>query len=280
MPDPVGLFSIAVACGEMDSAEMQSQGIHYWALGGRPSGRHCSSRLVSPTIRARRKAAARRNTGAAAAVRWFRSMNAATRKPVPRGSAPCRAAPLEWHEESITVSPATGRDELESMCAQRIRALASHAKGDVLVAWSIGGHGPILAELRRGKLRGELLEWLRIEHGLSSPIVWTVRLDAAPDAAVPPALYEQETLLGDYLRELRAYETDPARPLAVESLLAGTFAGESLASSVVIADGTARRRVLHEAALLGVDLLSGEEGGMTVTKKGFAIRWCRNYNAS
>ncbi len=35
VPDPVGLFSIAVACGEMDAAEMQSQGIHYWALGGR-----------------------------------------------------------------------------------------------------------------------------------------------------------------------------------------------------------------------------------------------------
>ena len=56
------------------------------------------------------------------------------------------------------------------------------------------------------------------------------------------------------------HETDPARPLAVESLLAGTFAGESLASSVVIADGTAGG-VVHQAALLGVDLLSGEEGG-------------------
>ena len=244
----------------MDSAEMQSQGIHYWALGGRPER---ATLFESPCIahypgtpqgRGPAQSGSRGCTLVSVDECGDPQAGAPRLSPVP-----CSA--LEWHEESITVSPATGRDELESMCAQRIRALASHAKGDVLVAWLIGGHGPILAELRRGKLRGELLEWLRIEHGLSSPIVWTVRLDAAPDAAVPPALYEQETLLGDYLRELRAYETDPARPLAVESLLAGTFAGESLASSVVIADGTARRHVLHQAALLGVDLLSGEEGG-------------------
>ena len=34
-PDAVGLFSIGVACGEAETAALQAQGIHYWALGGR-----------------------------------------------------------------------------------------------------------------------------------------------------------------------------------------------------------------------------------------------------
>jgi exonuclease SbcD len=255
VPDPVGLFSIAVACGEMDPAEMQSQGIHYWALGGRPER---ATMIDSPCI-AHYPGTPQGRRPAESGSRGCTLVSVDESGRARLSPVPCSA--LEWHKESLTVGPATGRDELESICAQRIRALASHAKGDVLVAWSIGGHGPILAELRRGKLRGELLEWLRIEHGLSPPIVWTIGLEAAPDAAVPPALYEQQTLLGDYLRELRAYEADPARPLAVESLLTGISGGESLSQSVAISDGATRRRVLHEAALLGVDLLSGEEGG-------------------
>jgi hypothetical protein len=165
---------------------------------------------------------------------------------------------VEWREESIAVGPAIGRDELEGTCAQRIRALAEHSKSDLLVTWSIAGSGPLLTELRRGKLRAELLEWLRIEHGLSKPIVWTVGLETAPGAALPASLYEQETILGDYVRTLREFELDTAQPLEVESLLAGRPAAESFAHSVSIKDAATRKRVLHEAALLGVDLLSGE----------------------
>ncbi len=261
VPDPVGLYSIAVACGEMDPGEMQSQGIHYWALGGRTErvtlfGDKANSPSIAHfpgTPQGRSMAPAESYTGGSRGCTLISVDESGAARLT---SVPCSA--LEWHKESVTVDPPMGRDELETMCAQRIRALASHAKGDVLVSWSIDGHGPILGELRRGKLRGELLEWLRIEHGLSSPIVWTVGVDTAPDAALPSAHYEQQTLLGDYLRELRAYETEPNNPLAVESLLSRS-AGESLAGSVAILDAATRRRVLHEAALLGVDLLSGEE---------------------
>jgi hypothetical protein len=274
VPDPVGLFSIAVACheidaAEMDAAEMQSQGIHYWALGGRAE----RTTLFEP---------ARTPIDSVAAGAGLNEVHATAHYPgTPQGRGPAESgsrgctlvavdesgrarlssvacSAVEWREEAIAVGPATGRDELEGMCAQRIRELVHHAKSDLLVTWSIGGSGPILTELRRGKLRGELLEWLRIEHGLSSPIVWTVGLETAPGAALPAALYEQETILGDYVRTLRAFELDPAQPLEVESLLAGRPAAESFAHSVAITDAATRKRVLHEAALLGVDLLSGE----------------------
>ena len=34
-PDAVGLFTLGVACNEAETAALQAQGIHYWALGGR-----------------------------------------------------------------------------------------------------------------------------------------------------------------------------------------------------------------------------------------------------
>ncbi len=127
---------------------------------------------------------------------------------------------LEWLHEAVLIDPATRREGLEAMFAERIHSLTAGSKTDLLVTWTIGGSGPLLAELRQGKLRGELLEWLRIEHGLSSPIVWTVGIELEPQNALPASLYEQETILGDFLRALREFELDPQQPLNVESLLA------------------------------------------------------------
>ena len=107
---------------------------------------------------------------------------------------------MEWLHETVLIDPATRREGLEAMFAQRIHGLTAGSKTDLLVTWTIGGSGPLLAELRHGKLRGELLEWLRIEHGLSSPIVWTVGIELEPQNALPAPLYEQETILGDFLR--------------------------------------------------------------------------------
>jgi DNA repair protein SbcD/Mre11 len=252
VPDPVGLFSITVACGEMDPAEMQAQGIHYWALGGRAErttlfDAHGTAHYPgTPQGRCRTESLGRGCT--------LVSVDEAGRARL----SPVTCSALEWHDESLTVGPATTRDELEAMSAQRIRTLADHSKCDLLVTWLIDGSGPLLAELRRGKLRGELLEWLRIEHGLSSPIVWTVGLETSPGAALPASLYEQETILGDYVRTLREYELDPNQRLDVESLLPGDSLAESFARAVAISDDAMRKRVLHEAALLGIDLLSGE----------------------
>ncbi len=79
-----------------------------------------------------------------------------------------------------------------------------------------------------------------------------------PQKALPESLYEQETILGDFLRTVREFETDPQQPLPVESLLAEGQEAGLFSQAVAIADVTTRKRVLHEAALLAVELLGGE----------------------
>ena len=76
--------------------------------------------------------------------------------------------------------------------------------------------------------------------------------------ALPASLYEQETILGDFLRALREFEIDPQQPLNLESLLADGQAAGLFSQAVAIADGATRKRVLHEAALLGMELLGGD----------------------
>jgi DNA repair exonuclease SbcCD nuclease subunit len=285
-PDAVGLFSIGVACGEVEAAALQSQddrlktyptgvangeaqtaaprsqddrlktyptqGINYWALGGRAER---ATLFNSPGIA-------------------HYPGTPQGRSPTESGSHGCTlvnvdeqgqarmtfvaTSAMEWLHETLLIDPTTSREGLEAMCSQRIQKLTEGSKTDLLITWTIGGSGPLMAELRRGKLRGELLEWLRIEHGLSSPIVWTVGIEIEPRNALPAALYEQETILGDFLRALREFETDPQQPLNFESLLADEQAAGLFSQAVAVGDAVARKRVLHEAALLGVELLGGD----------------------
>jgi DNA repair exonuclease SbcCD nuclease subunit len=284
-PDAVGLFSIGVAClpadmacsaaesddvrskgdglearptgaagGEMETAVLQSQGIHYWALGGRAER---STLFNSPGIAHYPGTPQGRDpaeSGAHGCTLVHVDDQGRARMTFIAANA------MEWLRETVLIDSSTRREGLEAMLAQRIQSLTAESKTDRLVTWTIGGSGPLAAELRRGKLRGELLEWLRIEHGLTSPIVWTVGIELEAQNALPPSLYEQETILGDFLRALREFELDPRQPLNLESLLADGQAAGLPSQAVAIADGAARKRVLHEAALLAVELLGGATG--------------------
>ncbi len=83
-------------------------------------------------------------------------------------------------------------------------------------------------------------------------------IELEPQNALPASLYEQETILGDFLRALREFESNPQQPLDVESLLTDEQVAGLFSQAVAIADPATRKRVLHEAALLGMELLGGD----------------------
>ena len=251
-PDAVGLFSIGVACGEADAAALQSRGMHYWALGGRAER---NTLFNSPAI-AHYPGTPQGRSPAETGAHGCTLVNVDDQGLARMTSIPTSA--VEWLQEAVLIDPSLRREGLEAMFTQRIHSLIAVAKTDRLVTWTIGGSGPLLAELRTGKLRGELLEWLRIAHGLASPVVWTVGVELERQNALPAALYDQETILGDFLRALREFELDPQQPLSVESLLSEGQAAGEFSQAVAIADDATRKRVLHEAALLAVQLLGGD----------------------
>ncbi len=174
---------------------------------------------------------------------------------------------LRWHTERLVIDPGTTRNELESRLRQRMVATMGSAPGtDLLVSWTIAGSGPLLAHLRRGTLAADLLGLLRKEFGQGSPVAWSTSLAIESGAVLNPEWYEQKTIRGDFLRAVRQYQMDPAQPLDLEPLLgkpgaagpASAAVGE-IAAAATVSDPAQRERVLCEAALLGVDLLSGEE---------------------
>jgi hypothetical protein len=108
-------------------------------------------------------------------------------------------------------------------------------------------------------LAAELLDRLRADFGTAPPApTWSVALESELPEDLPVEWYEQQTILGEYLRDLRHYEINPSVPLDLDGYL-GAKVGAALAEMTGLAEGRGRQRVLREAALLGVDLLGVEE---------------------
>jgi DNA repair exonuclease SbcCD nuclease subunit len=253
-PDPAGLATIAVAHGSAAAAALQARGIHYWALGGR----HDRASLVqTPGV-----------------AHWPGSPQG--RRPEEPGTHGCTLVEVDpngaarttflpcdcvrWLDERLLIQESTSREELDALLRQRTQALLeTMPKMDLLISWRIAGSGPLATQLRREALGPELLGQLRAEYGCGSPAAWSVLLEAEPTADLPASLYEQETILGDFLRAVRHYEMNPDEPLGLEAYLAEQHLAGTLAAAATIPERAARRRALCEAAFLGAELLGAGE---------------------
>lgn len=251
--DPQGLFTVAVLHGVSETDGVLGRGIHYWALGGHHA-RH-TPRSSPPVVD---------DPG------------------TPQGREPSQIGPhgcslvrvdaqkqiqitflptdlMRWYSERILIEPTTTRQELESLLEERVGALKqANAGTDLFVSWRVAGTGRLAMQLRRGTLASELLDALRRDHGFASPAVWSVELSVEPMAVLPAAWFQEETILGDFLRELRSYQEHPEQPIVLDSYLAEAHRSGPLGACAAIAPGPDRERLLREAAMLGADLLSGE----------------------
>lgn len=250
--DPGGLFSIAVVHGRADAEALRARGVHYWALGGR----HNRSTLFStPHV-----------------AHWSGSPQG--RSPKERGKHGCTLVEVDdqqhartslvpteairWCDQRVAVDQRTTREDLETMLREQMHALVETSPSvDLLVSWTVAGSGPLLARLRREGLAAELLESLRAQYGSGPPAAWSLSLEVESPESLPAEWYEQETICGDFLRAMRRLQMNPGEPLDLEGCLPAERPNE-LSDDVLLPRGTARDRALGEAALLGVDLLSGE----------------------
>ncbi|MGO8689804.1 MAG: metallophosphoesterase family protein [Thermoguttaceae bacterium] len=253
-PDPAGLYTIAAVHGTVETAALGLQGIDYWALGGR----HDRSTLFSTPRMAHYAGSPQGRRPDEAGLHGCTLVQVDENRQARTHLAPVDA--LRWLGERVVVDEATGRDELESLLRGRLQTLVETTPNlDLLVSWTVGGSGPLIAQLRRGALAGELLATLRSEHGFSSPAAWSVSMVVEPGAALPPEWYEQETIRGDFLRAIRQFEVNQSAPLELERYLCEAHLAGALASAAALVDPAVRQAVLRDAAWLGVDLLSGEE---------------------
>jgi DNA repair exonuclease SbcCD nuclease subunit len=253
--DPANIFTIAAAHGQADAASLAAhKQIDYWALGGE----HDATTLFESKQMAHYPGSPQgrrpREDGLHGCTlvhvdhgRKIRTKRIATDI-------------VRWRSETIDLGENSNRNELQRQLRGGMQRIASEASGcTVLVSWSVRASGSLVRSLRNGNLARELIEWLRTEFGRAQPAVWATQLRAESTETIPEELYEEDTILGDFLRAVHEHEQTPSRPLNLAAFVPDLGKDRSLASSLQSVDSGARRELLAEAALLGMDLLSGEE---------------------
>lgn len=252
--DTTERFKIGVLYGQYDAGAMMKQPMQYWALGGD----HQRKTL-------------------------FAAPNTAHFAGTPQGRCPDEPGPhgctlvsidadgkvrtqllptdvVRWHHERLTVSDAATRGDLQRLLKERLQMLATeNGERCLLVSWLIEGATKLATALRHGGLAEELVSELRNDFGSKRYPAWTVSLELEPPVSLPGEWYEEDSILGDYLRAIRDREANETEPLQISTFLPEHHALGALGSALAVTDSATRTRVLREAALLGVDLLRGGE---------------------
>jgi DNA repair exonuclease SbcCD nuclease subunit len=251
-PDSSGQFTIGICSGDFSVEVLTAEELHYWALGGRPNrdtlyaAPHCAHYAGSPQGRDPREPGEHGCT-----LVHVDPEHKIRVQFLPTDS-------LRWHVEQVQFNSEVARHTLQDTLRDRLKKIAA-AAGDrpTLIAWKVEGLARSRG-VRYEHLEAELAAFLRHETGYGSPPVWTASVDIAPPTQLPGMWYEEDTLLGDFLRLMRDVEKDAEHHLELDQLLSGP-AAEEAAALVRWDDAHQRHRVLQDAALLGVDLLrSGE----------------------
>jgi exonuclease SbcD len=168
---------------------------------------------------------------------------------------PRAADVVRFHHERIVVDAAAERSELERLMHERLMTLIAATPDCILlIRWTLVGDGPLLTNARRSALAAGLTSILRTDNGFRTPSAWTTAVEIE-SPAILDEWYEQETLLGDYLRAARSLEHSQVEPLGIQAYLSDRQLAGPLADIGAIVEPAARRSILRQAAVLGAELL-------------------------
>ena len=166
---------------------------------------------------------------------------------------------IRWCEETVEFTAGVSAEQLTQRLRERLDKITSRSKGvDQLVSWRLHGVGPLVAQLHADGLCKELLTDLQTRVGRQKPMVWSYSV-TCDDAYEPPhEQLDQETILGDLLRQVEVLRRNEAFGLDLKELLPRPLAAPEMKEMATIATSE-RADLYNRAAKLGVALMT-EDG--------------------
>lgn len=169
---------------------------------------------------------------------------------------------IRYATERIELPASDDKASLLTKIKSRLQSMQNQAefKRHLLVTWEIVHDGALGRELRRIDQAEAFLDQLRRETTAvsGSRNIHSIGLRSLR-AAVPSNLFDEDSILGDFLRVVREMEQSGDRSLDVSSYLPNTKAARKLAEILHLESPQARAELLREVTTLGMDLLSGEQ---------------------
>ncbi|MDR0609706.1 MAG: hypothetical protein LBG58_06315 [Planctomycetaceae bacterium] len=263
--DSGGLYTIAVANGDVEPESLAQRRIDFWALGGNnrrqifhgnprkkgPDGKPIPLELpdssVSGTKRERSHLPPQpylvHYPGATVAgTPKDLGSYGATLVEVPYGEEPVLTffptSPVRWINEVISLEVTDDGGKLADELRLRIKNHRDNQKGDDLfINWFVDvPPGTLASSLRRGSLTADLLSELRSVYGKDDPITWSVSLTLLLPEQLPKQYYEQQTILGDFLRSVKHFQDHPQKIIDLEPYLPKDWGTEEQVNTLLLAE--------------------------------------------
>lgn len=163
---------------------------------------------------------------------------------------------LRWVTETVEITAGCDEEALLRLIGQKADKLREkHVGRDLLVTWKVVGRGELRNYLRPDGYGAELLAQLRKQWSKQSPALWSVALECHEPLQAPGEWYDEETIRGDLLRQLREVEQDKAANLSLENFLPEDRR-EGVYAELAEIPPHERKELLVGAAKLGMELIS------------------------
>ena len=149
--------------------------------------------------------------------------------------------------------------ELKDVLAERALKIISDTTDQIVLSrWFLNTEGDFNPRIRQEEWSSEILEWLRDEFGRGDRGLWSTKVDVETPKSLPMEWYEEDTILGEYLRAVGRYQSDDSLKLNLHEYMPDTVKGDMMAS---VAHITRERRdiTLRRAAMIGVNYLAGHK---------------------
>jgi DNA repair protein SbcD/Mre11 len=250
--DSDGPYCVVLTSGHAEGPALSTVPVDYWALGG------CADRktlFTEPHVAHYPGTPQGRNPNAI-------GPHGCTLLEVrPSQTSRLRFIPCDrvrWHHERVIASSGMSWEELSNLLARRISELRSQTPaGPLLVRWTL-----VAGDLSKGpgglrSLAERAYRWMCTEQERAEEPCWPVSVEEEVPDRVSAGMYDEDTLLGDYLREVRRLGEDTSAPL-LDASDADLVVESDLSWLVQSPDSAERTRVLRDVAELGSGLLRGE----------------------
>ena len=169
---------------------------------------------------------------------------------------------VRWREERIELAADADRRELIQAIRRRLDELQPDRAGLLtLIRWTVSCQGKLGRELENYNVCDSILA------SASEPQVKAdlISVSIEPEhRRIPADRYEEETILGDFLRKVQELQLDPARLIDLIGFLPESPVKHELASMVRLSTPSERQRIFERAISLGVDLLSSNTDGVNL----------------
>lgn len=252
-PENEGLFTIALAHGEIDAdIAAKLDDIDFWALGGEHQRRNLFTTPVTAHHAGSPQGRSPQETGPhGCTLVQVNDLGQTEMSFIPTDV-------VRYQTERVTGIDTASREVLDRLLAERAAALAGVGP-DLLVTWVVVGRGAAVRQLRRGAIEAELLNRLRADFGKRQPALWSLEVQAEPIGDIADSLFEEQSLRGEFLRLLKELDESSPSHLDMKTYLPERFLVGGVPQAVAVETLDTREQVLRDAALLGLDLLGGEE---------------------